>query len=89
LIVQDREEPGAQIGPRHPEVLFGNGADEAALHEIVGSRRVASERPSVSSQPRNFILQKQGKIAHRHHLPVVEPRLAEALWIEVEYSPRL
>ena len=89
LIVQDREEPSGQIGPRYPEVLFDNGANEAALHEIVGSRRVASERPSVSSQPRNFILQKQVKIAHRHHLPVVKPRLAEAPWIEFEYSPRL
>jgi hypothetical protein len=49
-------------------MLFGDGADEAALHEIVGSRRVPSEGPSVSPQPRDFILQKPGKIAHRHHL---------------------
>src|SRR5205085_9942715 len=65
LIVQDRKEPSAQISPRLPEMLFGNGADQAALHEIVGSRRVPSERPSVSPQPRNFILQKQGKTVHR------------------------
>jgi hypothetical protein len=50
-----------KIGRRLPETLFGDGADQAALHEIVGSRRVPSERPSISPQPRNFVLQKQGK----------------------------
>jgi hypothetical protein len=67
-------------------MLFGNGADQAALHEIVGSRRVARKRPSVSPQPRDFILQKPGKIAHRHHLMDVQSRPAEAPPIEVEYS---
>src|SRR5438105_14195552 len=64
LIMQDREEPGAQISSRFPEMLLGNCADEAALHEIVGSGGIPSEGPSVPPQPRNFILQKPGKIAH-------------------------
>jgi hypothetical protein len=59
------------------------------LHEIVGSRAVPSEGPSVSPQPRNFILQKPGKIAHRHHLMGIQPRPTEALPIEGEYSAGL
>jgi hypothetical protein len=51
-------------------MLFGDGADKAALYEIVGSRRVPSEGPSISAQPRDFVLQKPGKIVHRHHLPI-------------------
>jgi hypothetical protein len=69
-------------------MLFGNGADEAALHEIVGSRRVPSEGPSVSPQSRDFILQKPGKIAHRHHL-WASTSAGEALPIEDQYSGTL
>ena len=37
LVVQDRKEPGAQIGPGLPEMLLGDRAGQAALDEIVGA----------------------------------------------------
>jgi len=40
LIVHDCEKPSAQIGAVLPQMLFGDGAGQAALDEIVGPNDV-------------------------------------------------
>jgi len=40
LIVHDREKPSPQIRTVLPEMLFGDGAGQAALDEIVGPNDV-------------------------------------------------
>jgi hypothetical protein len=43
LVVQDGEEPGAQIGSRLPQMLLGEGADQAVLHQVVSLRAMLGQ----------------------------------------------
>ena len=64
LIVQDGEEPGAQIGAGLPQMLFGDGAGQAALNQIVGPRHIARQRAGIAPQPRDLNLEQPSEIAH-------------------------
>jgi hypothetical protein len=65
LVMEDREQPSAQIGARQPEMFLGNRANQAALHQIVGARRIPGQRPCVAPQPWDFFFEKLSKITHR------------------------
>jgi hypothetical protein len=64
LIVQDREEPGAQIGAGLPQMLFGDRAGEATLDEIVGPRHIPRQRPRIAAQPGNFRFEQPSVVGH-------------------------
>jgi hypothetical protein len=68
LIVHDREQPCAQIGAVLPEMLFGDGAGQAALDEIVGPNDVPRQRACIASQPRNFCFDHPIEIVHPGNL---------------------
>jgi len=75
LVVQDREEPGAQIGAGLPEMLFGNRPGQAALDEIVGSRHIPGQGTRIAAQPRNLCLKQPAEIVHREpHRCFARPR---------------
>ena len=71
LIVQDREEPGPQIGAGLPEMLFGHGPHQAALDEIVGAGHVPGQRARIAAQPRDFRLELPSEIVHGSPHPCV------------------
>jgi hypothetical protein len=64
LIMHNREEPGAQIAARLPQVFFLNSASECVLNEIVGVNRVPGQGAGVASQPRDFLLETMMEVAH-------------------------
>src|SRR5437764_10060431 len=64
LIVQDREQPGAQIGAGLPQMLFGDRASQAALDEIVRACHVPGQRPRIAAQPRNFRFEQPSVVGH-------------------------
>ena len=49
LVVQDREQPGAQIRAGLPQMLFGDGAGQAALDEIVGACHIPGQRARIAA----------------------------------------
>src|SRR5229473_6543779 len=65
LVMEDREEPGPQIGARLPEMLLGDGAGQAALDEIVGSGHIAGQCPRIAPQPRKLRFEQPSEVAHR------------------------
>jgi hypothetical protein len=67
LIVQDREQPSAQIGFWLPKMLLRDGADQAILHKVVGSHRIARQCSGIAPQPWDFGLEQLSKVAHQHH----------------------
>jgi hypothetical protein len=74
LIMQDRKEPSAQIGPGLPQMLFGNRADETALHEIVSARGIPGQSPRIAAQAGDFGLDEAREIGHQVH-PFCVPAL--------------
>jgi hypothetical protein len=49
LVVKNGKEPGAQIGSWLPQMLLGDGAKEAALHQVIGPRCIVGQSPRVTS----------------------------------------
>jgi hypothetical protein len=68
LVVQDREQPSAQIGFRLPKMLLGDGADQTILHKIIGPHWVARQCSGIAPQPWDFGLKQLSKFAHRYHI---------------------
>ena len=46
-------------------MLLGDGADETALHQIVGPRRIPRQGPRIAPQAGDFAFEKMGEIGHR------------------------
>jgi len=66
LVVQDREEPSAQIGAGLPQMFFGDGADQAVLDEIVSAFDVPSGQGArITAQSRDLRFQQSSVIRHR------------------------
>ena len=65
LIVQNREEPCPQVSAVLPQMLFGEGAGQAALNEIVGPRPIPGQRTRIASQPRDLRFEQPSEIVHR------------------------
>src|SRR5829696_1058221 len=66
LIVEEREEPGAQIGVGLEQVLFRDCEHQRCLNQIIGVFQVSSERPSVSAQVWKIFLKVAQEICHRY-----------------------
>ena len=54
LIVQDREQPGAQIRSFLPKMQFAESAGQAILYKIIGGDDVARQSPRVAPKARDF-----------------------------------
>lgn len=54
LIVEDTEQPCAQIGALLPEMLLCEGAGKAILHEIVGVSDIADQHPCIARRRRGI-----------------------------------
>ena len=50
LVVEDGEEPGAEVRAGLPEMRLRERPHEAALHEVVGARRVARQRAGIAAK---------------------------------------
>ncbi len=81
LVMQDREQPGSQIRPGLPQMLLGNRAHEAALHQVVGPRRVPGQGPRVAPQAGDFAFQKVREISHQVHPLLLRRRLVGGRWM--------
>ena len=53
LVLQDREEPGAQIRSALPKIGFREGTGERSLDQIVGIDQVALQRPRIARKAGN------------------------------------
>src|SRR5437764_4320690 len=71
LIVQDREQPGPQIGAGLPQMLFGDRAGQAALDEIVGPRHIPCQRACIAAQPGDFDLEQPSEVVHMYSSSLV------------------
>src|SRR3546814_10456275 len=67
-VVQDREQPLAQVGARRPAMRLRQGDRQALLHEIVRLVGVAHQGAGIASQPDHMQMQCFPK------LTVVHPR---------------
>jgi hypothetical protein len=89
LMVQDGEEPSPQIGAVLPQMLFGDGAGEAALHEIVSASETPGQRARIAAQPRDLRLEHPREVKFplekiRLVLAVeadLKPYVASCIWI--------
>src|SRR5262245_36303604 len=62
--MHNREQPGAEIRPRLPEMRFGNRAQQSLLHEIIGAIGAPSECPGIAAKPRDLSLDEAMKFGH-------------------------
>ncbi len=53
------------VTPFLPQMLFGDSADEATLHQVVGPRRVSGQGPRVAPQAGNFTFEQMCEIGHQ------------------------
>ena len=64
LVMHNREEPGPQIGPRLPKVLFCYGAHQAVLDQIVCPHQIPGQSSCVAPQPRYLIFEQARECVH-------------------------
>ncbi len=63
-VVQDGEQPAAQVGAPHPQVRFAPGALQAVLHQVVGALGVAHQRVGIAPQAWRLLLDQSAEVIH-------------------------
>jgi hypothetical protein len=64
LVVHYREEPGAKIAARLPQMTFGKRAYQRVLHEIVRPVGGSRECPRITAEPWDLLFDETGKLRH-------------------------
>src|SRR5258708_3037694 len=87
LIVQDGEQPCAQIRPSAPQMGPTQGSRDAVLNQVLSPGCVARERPGVAPQARNFLLNHSANVRHSPELSLLCIAVARFITIQTAKRP--
>ena len=65
LVMKNGKKPGPQIGTGLPQMLLGDRAQKAILHQIVGADSISGKGARITAQTRDFPFEKPTKFVHR------------------------